>query len=130
MTGGTRAGFAALGLILVGFALGVFADHLWLAFRSHGVQMEQTHEESLAAILASLDLSDDQHAAIQQIMNRYHATLEERLAEVHPVLLAIIDSARLEIETLLDSTQLVAFRDWMHAEHGRMQPTPLSVIGH
>ena len=130
MSGKTRAGFAAVGLVLLGFALGVFADHLWLAYRMHRVEMEPTHEASLVAFLASLDLSNNQHDAVQQIFDRYHAHLEERLAAVHPVLLATIDSARQEIETLLDSTQLVAFRNWMHAEHGRLQPTPRSVIGH
>ncbi len=125
MSGGTRAGLAAVAIVAIGFALGVFADHLWLAHRMNRVQMEQTHEESLAAILTSLDLTDAQHDAIRQIIDRYHAKLEERLATVHPVLLATIDSARLEIETLLDSTQRLVFREWMHAEQSRLQPSAI-----
>jgi len=130
MSGKTRAGLASLGLVLLGFALGVFGDHLWLAHRSPDEQVEATHEESLAALLSSLDLSADQHDSIQQILNRAHATIEDRLAEVHPQLLATVDSARQEIEVLLDSTQLVAFRDWVHTEHDRMQTTPPFIIRH
>jgi hypothetical protein len=130
MTVKTRAGFAAVGLVLLGFALGVLGDHLWLTYRPHRVQEEPTHEESLIALLASLDLSQDQHNSIQQILDRSHAVIEEKLAQVHPVLLATIDSARQEIELLLDSTQLVAFRDWMHGEYGRMQATPHFRIPH
>ncbi len=129
MSGGVRAGFAAVGLVMLGFALGVFADHLWLAYRMHHVQMEPTHEESLVAMLASLDLSKDQHDAIEQIIGRYHDTVEERLSTVHPELLATMDSARQEIETQLDSNQVMAFRDWMHGEHSRLQPTQHSIIG-
>lgn len=130
MSGKTRAGFAALGLVLLGFALGVLGDHLWFAYRAHRVEMEPTHEESLMALLASLDLSTDQHDAIQQILERSHAAVEEKLAEVHPVLLATLDSARQEIEVLLDSMQLMAFREWVHAEHDRMQATPHSTVPH
>jgi oligoendopeptidase F len=130
MSGKTRAGLASLGLVLLGFALGVLGDHLWLAHRSHEAQIEATHEESLAALLASLDLSAEQHDSIQQILNRAHATIEDRLAQVHPELLATIDSARQEIEVLLDSTQLVAFRDWVYTEHDRMRATPHSIIRH
>jgi hypothetical protein len=130
MTIKTRAGFAAVGLVLLGVALGVLGDHLWLAHRAHRVQMEPTHEESLMALLVSLDLSQGQHDSIQQILDRSHAIVEEKLAEVHPVLLATIDSARQEIEVLLDSTQLVAFREWLHAEHDRMQETPNFMIPH
>ena len=130
MSGKTRAGFAAVGLVLLGFALGVFADHLWLAYRMHRVETEPTHEESLVAFLGSLGLANEQHDAIQQILDRYHTNLEERLATVHPVLLATIDSARREIETLLDSSQTEAFRNWMHAEHDGLQRTQRSIIGH
>jgi hypothetical protein len=130
MTIKTRAGFAAVGLVLLGVALGVLGDHLWLALRQHRVPAELTHEESLVALLSSLDLSTDQHDAIQEILERSHAAVEEKLAEVHPMLLATIDSARQEIEVLLDSTQLVAFREWLHAEHDRMQETPNFMIPH
>jgi hypothetical protein len=130
MTVKTRAGFAAVGLVLLGVALGVLGDHLWLAHRQHRVPAELTHEESLVALLSSLDLSTDQHDAIQQILERSHTAVEEKLAEVHPVLLATIDSARQEIEVLLDSTQLMAFREWLHAEHDRMQATPHFMIPH
>lgn len=130
MSGKTRAGFAALGLLLLGFALGVLGDHLWSAYRAHRVEMEPTHEESLMALLASLDLSQDQHDSIKQILERSHAVVEERLAQVHPVLLATIDSARQEMEVLLDSTQLVAFREWLHGEYGRMRSTPHFIIRH
>ena len=130
MSGGARAGFAAVGLVLLGVALGVFGDHMWLAHRMHSVQTEPTHEASLVAMLASLDLSQDQHDAIHQILGKYHDTVEERLATVNPVLLATVDSARQEIEILLDANQLVVFRDWIHTEFGRLQQTQHSIIGH
>ena len=39
---------------------------------------------------------------------------------MHPVLQSTMDSARRDMEALLDSNQLVAFRAWIRQEHERL----------
>jgi Spy/CpxP family protein refolding chaperone len=130
MSGKARAGLAAVGLITIGFALGVFGDHLWLAHRPHGSDSDSTHAERMVQMLHTLDLTTEQREAIDTILVRYHGRVEEQLAEVHPMLLATIDSARHEIEAVLDSDQLDAFHDWLRTEHQRLQDEELPFIRH
>lgn len=130
MSDKARAGFAAVGLVLIGFALGVLADHLWLAYRMHQSEPESTHGERMVQMLHTLDLTADQREEVNAILQRYHMRVEEQLAEVHPRLLATIDSARHEIEVVLDPDQLRAFHEWLRGEHQRMQPEELPFIPH
>lgn len=125
-----RASFAAAGLVLIGFALGVFADHLWLAYHRHRSQSELTHAEAMVQTLHSLDLTDEQRQTIEGVLRRYHEKVQSQLAAVHPVLLSTIDSARHEIEAVLDPGQLEAFRAWLRAEHERDRPVLLPIIQH
>ncbi|NIR44911.1 MAG: hypothetical protein GWN99_11445 [Gemmatimonadetes bacterium] len=126
----TRAGLAAVGLVLIGFALGVFADHLWFAYRLHHPASESTHRERLVQMLDTLDLTAEQREAIDSILERSQERVEEQLAEVHPALLATIDSARHEIEAVLDRDQLRTFHDWLRSEHQRMQAEDFPFIQH
>ncbi len=130
MSDRARAGFAAVGLVLLGFALGVLADHLWLAYRMHRSAPELTHNEAVVAMLESLDLADEQHETINDVFRRYHTKVEEHLAAIHPVLLSAVDSARQEIEALLDPDQLEAFQEWLRAEQERDRPAGTSIILH
>jgi oligoendopeptidase F len=130
MSGRARAGFATAGLVFLGFALGVLADHLWLAYRMHHSAPELTHSEALVSMLHSLDLTDAQHDEIDAILRRYHSKVEQHLAAVHPILLATIDSARYEIEALLNPEQLEAFQDWIRAEHERIREVRTPIIRH
>jgi len=132
MSTGARAGFAALGLVVFGFALGVGGDHIWLALRMHTpvAVLEVTHEESMFAMLGTLDLTEAQHAAIQEILDRYHSTVEHQVAAVHAQLLPTMDSARLEIEAALNPEQLRVFHGWIDTEHERLDPTSHSLIRH
>lgn len=123
MKAGSRAGLAVFGLLFLGAAIGVGADHLWLAYRMHQpARQEASHEESLTGMLSTLHLSESQHEAISAILQRYHATVERQVATVHETLLTVMDSARLEIEALLNPEQLTAFRDWIGAEYERLDP--------
>ncbi len=130
MSGRTRAGVAVAGLVLLGFALGVFADHLRLAYRMHRSAGELTHQEAMVAMLHTLDLGGEQREAIDEIFGRYHAKVEQQLAAVHPVLLATIDSARLEIEALLEPDQLEAFQAWIREEHERIRSSRSPILQH
>jgi hypothetical protein len=130
MSDRARAGFAAAGLVLIGFALGVFADHLWLAFRMHRSEPELTHAEAMVQTLHSLDLTDGQQQNIEAILRRYHEKVQEQLAAVHPLLLSTIDSARHEIEAVLDPGQLETFRAWLREEHERGRPVQIPVMPH
>lgn len=130
MSDKTRAGLAAVGLVLIGFALGVLADHLWLAYRAHHSAPESTHSERLIQMLHTLELTADQRETIDTILERYHERVERQLAQVHPVLLATIDSARHEIEAVLDPDQLRQFHDWLRREHLRMDSERLPFIQH
>jgi hypothetical protein len=132
MSIGSRAGFAAFGLVVFGVALGVGGDHLWLAHRMQTpvVALEVTHEESMYAMLGTLDLTEAQHTAIQEIIDRYHSTVEHQVAAVHTRLLPTMDSARVEIEAALNPEQLRVFHGWINTEHERLDPTPHSLIRH
>jgi len=130
MSDRTRAGFASVGLVLIGFALGVFADHLWLAHRAGGSAADLTHSERMFEMLHTLELTDVQRATIDSILDRYHDKVEEQLDAVHPKLFATIDSARHEIEAALAPDQLAKFRDWLRAEHLRMRHERYPFIEH
>ncbi|MEE8134293.1 MAG: hypothetical protein V3T56_04520 [Gemmatimonadales bacterium] len=123
-----RAVLAALGLLFVGFAFGVGTDHVWLALRMHQTSHQMSHHEALQAMLGSLDLTDEQSRAVDAIYERANATIQEQVATMHPVLQSTMDSARRDMEALLDSNQLVAFRAWMHQEHQRLDSVGGAVI--
>ena len=125
-----RAVLAAVGLVALGFALGVSTDRVWLAHRAPALGLAPTHEQALVAMLGSLDLTDEQHEAIDSVLQRSHAKVERPLSAVHPLLFAAMDSARLEIEAVLNPEQLAAFRDWLRAEHQRLERAQRSVIHH
>ncbi len=130
MSGVARARLAAVGLVLLGFSLGVLADHLWLAYRMHASAPELTHQESMIALLGSLGLTEEQDRAIKAVVHRYQTNVERHLEAVHPMIFATMDSARHEIENLLDPDQLAAFRGWLRAEHERLGTVRRSVIPH
>ncbi len=130
MSGRTRAVLAAVGLVALGFALGVFADHLWLAHRIHASAPEPTHAEAVVAMLGSLDLTDEQRAAVNEVLQRYHEKVERHLAEIHPVLLSTMDSGRQEIEALLTPDQRGQFHDWLRTERERLHSVPDFLIRH
>lgn len=130
MSGKARARFAAVGLVLLGFALGVLADHLWLAHRLHSSSDELTHGESLVAMLETLDLTDAQRETIDAILERYHNRIKQQLADIHPVLLSTIDSARHEVEAILEPDQLETFHAWLREEHQRFRPVRFPVDRH
>jgi hypothetical protein len=91
---------------------------------------ELTHQEAMVAMLHTLDLGEDQSEAIDEILLRYHAKVEQQLAAVHPVLLATIDSARHEIEALLEPDQLEAFQAWIREEHERLRSVRSPILQH
>lgn len=130
MSGGTRAGLATFGLVVLGFALGLGADHIWLAHRMHKRLPEQTHEESYHALMLSLQLTDLQREAVEGIFARRHATVQQQLAVIHPILRATMDSARQEIEALLNPHQLALFQDWTQSAPARVVPVTNSGISH
>ncbi len=130
MSGITRAGFAAAGLVVIGAVFGVLGTHVWLAHAMHAPTTERTHEEAFFDMLGSLSLTDGQRHAVDAVLDRYHAKLEGHLAPVHPVLAATMDSARREIETLLDTEQLAAFHDWISVEHERLESGSTPIIHH
>ena len=132
MSVGTRATFAVAGLVLFGVALGVGADHVWLAHRMHSGagEHELSHEDSFHALLMSLELTDGQHDSVEGIFTRYHATVEGHLAALHPILQSSMDSARREIETLLTPHQLALFEEWTETAPPRVLPVTTPVIPH
>ena len=82
-------------------------------------------------MLGDLDLTEEQSEAIDVINQHAHATIEQQVATVHPILYAAMDTARREIEALLGPDQLEAFHRWMRSEHERMQggETTTVIIG-
>ncbi len=131
MSVGLRAGFATFGLLLLGFALGVGADHLWLAHRMHrAAPQEPTHQESFIAMLDTLNLTEEQHDAINEIFDRNHTNVRRHLAAVNAQLLPTMNSARLGIEAQLNPDQLAVFQAWMDVERERLDTIQHSVIRH
>ena len=68
--------------------------------------------------------------AIDAVFNRYHSKVEGHLDSLHPVLLSTMDSARHEIEAVLNPQQLVSFHEWIRAERHREDPVQHSVFPH
>lgn len=126
-----KAALAALGLVVLGFALGVGADHMWLAHRLHSTgPQELTHEESFFAMLDTLNLTTEQRTAIDEIFERRHASVQRHLDAVHAQLLPMLDSARLEMEAVLNGEQLQVFHAWMNIEHERLDSVGPAIIRH
>ncbi len=130
MSVGIRATFAVAGLVLLGFALGVGADHVWLAHRLHAGRAQLSHEASFHALLMSLDLTEGQRESVEGIFARYHSNVAGQLAAMHPVLQSTMDSARREIETLLTPHQLALFQNWTETAPPRAVPVTAPLISH
>ena len=131
MSVGMRAGFATFGLLLLGFTLGVGADHLWLAHRMHrAAPQELTHQESFISMLDTLNLTEEQRDAIDEIFDRNHTNVRRHLAAIHAQLLPTMDSARLEIEAQLNPDQLAVFQAWIDVERELQDTIQHSVIRH
>lgn len=129
MSVGIRAGLAAFGLIFFGVAIGMGVDHVWVAHQMQGpASHEVSHHDALQAMLGSLGLTDEQSHTVDAIYERANTTIQEQLATMHPVLQSTMDGARREMEALLDSNQLVAFRAWIHQEHQRLDSVGGAVI--
>ncbi|HEX9729538.1 MAG TPA: hypothetical protein VGA37_13610 [Gemmatimonadales bacterium] len=130
-----RALLAVSSLTVLGFALGVAGDRLWLALHSRGtpraqIVLDTEHAERFHAMLAHMELSDSQRVAVDSILDHYQGTVEQTWASMQPRLQTTMDSARQAFEALFDADQLATFQQWLAAEHRRMHGTEHPAFRH
>ena len=117
----SRALFGAVSLTILGFAVGVAGDRVWLAHhRPPTIVVDAGHAERFHALLGSLGLSDSQHVAIGEILGHYQGNVEQTWASLQPLLQITMDSAREAIGAVLDQGQLAMFEQWLEREHQQM----------
>jgi len=121
-----RAVLAAVSLVVLGAALGVAGDRLWLSHRRHvQVVMEGGHAMRFRAMLDSLNLSDSQRVAIDGILGHFQGNVDQTWDSLRPRLEPTLDSARRAIEAVFDDEQLARFRAWVAIEQQRLHgPDP------
>lgn len=121
-----RAAIAAVSLVVLGAAMGVLADRLWIAHHRHTahIVMDDGHGARFHAMLDSLDLNDSQRVAIDGILRHFQGNVDRTWASLQPRVDSTLDSARRAIEAVFDEEQLAAFRAWLDVERARLPRHP------
>jgi hypothetical protein len=117
-----RAILAAASLVVLGAALGVTADRVWLAHHQHEprVVLDGGHGARFHALLDSLNLTESQRVAVDSVLRHFQGNVDQTWTTLRPRLEPTIDSARRAIEAVFDDEQLAAFRTWLAVEQERM----------
>lgn len=97
-----------LGAVLVGGVLGFTADRVLMR---DGVCSRWPDRTAMRRAMAEeLDLSPQQRAAVDDILDKRHTDMADVLAPVQSQIIAIRDRARADIAKQLDSEQQVRFQ--------------------
>lgn len=116
-----------------GVAAGVAADRLWLRPEgavSESADVERPHREEdekkgkeedtvIERFSEELGLTPSQKARIDTILHHYRESMRELRREVRPRYDALVDSARLRIEAVLDSSQARKYRKLLERKEER-----------
>lgn len=107
---------------LAGFAVGMFTDHLLILWhRRHPVPPFAT--SAMAQRLdRHLDLSDEQRAKIEEILDRRHERMNSIWASVRPRVRAEVEQTNAEIESVLTPEQRAKFAKMRMRLHGPGRP--------
>lgn len=94
-----------LGAVLVGGALGFTADRVLTDSRC----AKNGDRRSFAWLTAELNLTPQQSAAVDSIVERRHREMRAVIAPVRPQMDAVRDTARQQIRRVLDDAQRARF---------------------
>jgi hypothetical protein len=79
---------------------------------------EANHAEAIADLARELELTDAQTAHVHQVMAKYQGAIDQAWRGLHERLLSTIDSATVEVETVLDAGQQDRLHAWIAERHG------------
>lgn len=126
----SKTTFVAVAILLLtfvaGFAVGMFTDHLLLLWhRGRRVPPFATHIMA-QRLDRHLDLTDDQRARVEKILEQRHERINSLWAGVRPKVRAEVEQANAEIERVLTPEQREKFGKMrMHMRpHGPPPPHP------
>jgi len=125
-----RARPILLGLLL--FLGGAFAallvEHTLLLHHQRPAGGTVSHRAILTHLDSALQLSPAQEESLTAIFNRHQPLVDSAWRSIHQRLYEAMDSVHHEVEAVLDSGQVVRFRDWARRQHEL--PRPASVLRH
>jgi len=125
----TKTTVVAVAILLLtfvaGFAVGMLTDHLLILWhRGHRVPPFATHVMA-ARLDRHLDLTDEQRAKIEAILERRHQRINTLWAGVRPKVRAEVDQTNAEIEQILTAEQRAKFSKMrMRMRHQGPPPPP------
>ena len=109
----SKTTFVAVAILLLtfvaGFAVGIFTDHMMILWhRSRRLPPFATHIMA-GRLDHHLDLTDDQRAKVEKILERHHERINSYWAGVRPKVRAEVEQANAEIERVLTPEQREKF---------------------
>ncbi|HUH12210.1 MAG TPA: hypothetical protein VMK65_03840 [Longimicrobiales bacterium] len=124
ITGSRRSRLLALTLLVVTFLTGALAGaavNRVLVARDAGTADAEPHRErhrgpSTEDFLSRIELSDEQRAEVDAILERRRQQIEATWDATRPRMRALVDSTRQEIAAALDEDQRAAYERFL-AEH-------------
>lgn len=117
---GVRGTLGAVSLLVVGVLMGAVGHRFVLGHEGpHAVADMEAHRAAIPAFAEELGLSDEQVAAVEEVLSRHQAAVTESWAALHSRLKASADSAHREIAMLLSAEQRARFAAWVD----RRQPS-------
>lgn len=119
----TRATISLVAVLVLGAAIGVGGDRLWL-MRMTPASMSMEPSSLVREMDRRLDLDSAQHAAIAAILARHQRVVDSMWARLRPALHAGIDSSQREILGVLRPDQRVPYLSWLAAAHKGMRNAP------
>ncbi len=128
-----RALLAVAATFVMGIVVGCGLDRNILSPPSYAAagaaqhDVARHHEEVLAELRTELRLSPEQAARVQQIFTARQAAIDTAWAQVHANLQRAMQQTTIEIETVLDSTQIERLHAWIAKRHG---PTHGDAVRH
>jgi hypothetical protein len=128
MTAGSsrwRSFVAAASLLVLGAALGIFADHLHsLHRRGHQVDLAELEADPISVIARAVDLRPDQKQRVAAILEARQIVIDSAWHEANLRLRITLDSVINEIAAVLDPDQATRFRALADEVHGRQHRIP------
>ncbi|HUP59955.1 MAG TPA: hypothetical protein VNA69_06010 [Thermoanaerobaculia bacterium] len=112
--GSTRTIVIASIIVIIAFVAGVFtgifAEHVWRMRRGPRHIPPMAARAMIERLDHRLDLTGEQRAKIEQVIDRHHARIEEITAATRPQVRRELDAANAEIEQILTPDQREKFQ--------------------
>lgn len=122
-----RATISLIAVLVLGVAVGVGGDRLWL-MRMQPASMSASMAMEPASLVREMDrrleLDSAQHTAIAAILARHQRVVDSMWARIRPALHAGIDSSQREILDVLHPDQRGPYLSWLATAHKGMANAP------